>query len=271
VPEERILTIDSIPQHRPFGFFCDIDGTIAPIVATPGAAMVSPRARERLRELARVADFVAVVTGRDLSDARRMVGLDDIAYVGNHGLEWWLEGRQVDAPYVDRFRYLIAKLADDLGPRLDIRGVLLERKGPVLAIHYRLASDPEAARDRILRALSNVGLPDGLGIKEAIKVVEVFPAVDVNKGIAVRTLVERIGLASAMFAGDDWTDLDAFRALKDLRGQGKIAARVVAVRHAETPEPVVEAADEVVAGVPGTEALLERVRMALATPGPSGP
>lgn len=271
MPDHRILTLDAVQRHRPFGFFCDIDGTLAPLVATPGEAKVTERARSLLRDVARLADFVAVVTGRDLADARRMVGLDEVAYVGNHGLEWWLDGRRVDAPYVERFRALMADLANRLEAALDLRGVLVERKGPVLAVHYRLAEDPEQARSRILKVLASLAPPEDVRLREAIKVVELFPAVDVNKGAAVRALAERQGLRSAVFAGDDWTDLDAFRAIRDLREEGRLAGRTVAVRHAETPAPVVEAADEVVEGVAGTEGLLERLRAALATPGPEGP
>jgi trehalose 6-phosphate phosphatase len=195
-----------------------------------------------------------------------MVGLDGVAYVGNHGLEWWLDGRAVEAPYVARFRDLMSDVAGRLEAALDLRGVLVERKGPVLAIHYRLADDPQAARARILAALASMGLPEDVRLKEAIKVIELFPAVDISKGVAVRALAERQGLASAVFVGDDWTDLDAFRAIQALRREGAIAGRTVAVRHAETPAAVLQAADEVVDGVAGTEALLERLRAALATP-----
>ena len=269
--DDRILTLDALNRHRPFGFFCDIDGTLAPLVATPGAAVVSPRARALLAKVASLADFTAVVTGRDLTDARRMVGLDGVAYVGNHGLEWWLDGRQVDAPYVARFRRLMAGVAERLAPALDQPGILVERKGPVLAVHYRLADDPEAARTRILKALASLDLPEGVQLREAIKVVELFPAVEVNKGTAVRALAERQGLRSAVFAGDDWTDLDAFRAIRAMREEGRLAGRTVAVRHGETPPAVVEAADEVVEGVAGTEGLLERLAAALATPASEGP
>ena len=72
---------------RAGALFCDIDGTISPIVERPGAAAVSQPFREVLAALTERLGLVAFVTGRTLEDGRRMIPLDGAAYVGTHGLE----------------------------------------------------------------------------------------------------------------------------------------------------------------------------------------
>ncbi|HEU0024139.1 MAG TPA: trehalose-phosphatase, partial [Thermoleophilaceae bacterium] len=84
------------------------------------------------------------------------------------------------------------------------------------------------------------------------KVLEVRPPVPIGKGQAVRDLVDRAGLRSALYGGDDATDLDGFDALHDLEAEGRLAARVcVGVRSDEGPAAIVERADLVVDGVDG--------------------
>jgi trehalose-phosphatase len=87
---------------RPFGLFCDLDGTISPIVADPVAARVSESARRSLRAIRRRGTYVAIVSGRTARMARAMVGLRGIAYVGVHGLEWYEQGRLRRAPGLSR-------------------------------------------------------------------------------------------------------------------------------------------------------------------------
>jgi trehalose 6-phosphate phosphatase len=83
-------------------------------------------------------------------------------------------------------------------------------------------------------------------------VLEVLPPLDVSKGTAVRRLLEERGLRCALYAGDDTTDLDGFRAL-----DGLDAAVRVAVVSAEGPSELGEAADLIVGS---TDAFLELLR-----------
>ena len=66
--------------------FLDYDGTLVGLRARPDLARLSHRRRVLLETLGRTA-IVAVVTGRSLAEARRLVGLPSLAYIGNHGLE----------------------------------------------------------------------------------------------------------------------------------------------------------------------------------------
>jgi trehalose 6-phosphate phosphatase len=69
----------------------------------------------------------------------------------------------------------------------------------------------------------------------------VRPPVAADKGTAVRTLLEQRRLRRALYAGDDTTDLDAFRGLDGL----DVSVRI-AVASAEGPPEIREAADIVV-------------------------
>jgi trehalose-phosphatase len=68
--------------------FLDYDGTLTPIAARPEMAVLSSPVREILKQISQHSLFkLAIITGRSLSDIRVLVGLENITYVGNHGLE----------------------------------------------------------------------------------------------------------------------------------------------------------------------------------------
>ena len=76
----------------------DVDGTIAPIVLDPREAAVPEETRELLRALAERYALVGCLSGRRALDARRVVGLDQLAYSGNHGFELLLPGEDEVRP-----------------------------------------------------------------------------------------------------------------------------------------------------------------------------
>src|ERR1700710_1039536 len=65
----------------------DIDGTLAPIVRHSEDAHVPETTRSALIAVARKYRLRACISGRPASDARRVVSIGSIAYVGNHGGE----------------------------------------------------------------------------------------------------------------------------------------------------------------------------------------
>jgi trehalose 6-phosphate phosphatase len=89
------------------------------------------------------------------------------------------------------------------------------------------------------------------------KVLEIRPTRDTDKGTAVDTALDERPLARALYAGDDTTDLDAFRRLRELESAGRIDALCVGVRSDEGPDAVVRQADVVVDGQEGVVELLE--------------
>ena len=237
----------------------DIDGTLAPIVEKPDDAVVPERTRQLLIELARRYGTVACVSGRRASEARAMVAIGTISYLGAHGAELlragWTEAR-LDAELED-WRRRIQEFARQVDSS-DLRRlrVRLEDKGAILAFHWRGAPDEEAARSAI-DAVAARAEAAGLRTHWGRKVLEVRPPVRIDKGAGITAFLGETDADRAMYVGDDVTDLDAFRALERLVEEGRLAHAVkVGVRSDEGPEEIVSQADLVVEGTDGVLELL---------------
>ena len=235
--------------------FCDIDGTLAPIVARPEDAHVHENVSRVLARLARRYGLVACVSGRSAAEARRLVGVGAVAYVGSHGAEVAAPGdkqpRLLDAfaSWQDKVAGFVAEHQGD--PELKRLRVRVEDKGPIKAFHWRGAPDEEAA-ETWLAGVAQEAPEAGLEVHWGRKVLEIRPPVRVSKGEGLRTLLAGTALRTALYGGDDATDLDAFDALESLVEAGELDAAVkVGVRSDEGPRAIVDRADLVVEGVPG--------------------
>jgi trehalose-phosphatase len=206
--------------------FLDIDGVLAPIVERPEDARVPEPTRAVLESLGGRYGLVACVTGRPSEEAREIVGVDGLTYVGEHGLE--LDPDAVE--WAGRIHGFAAEV-----PWTDI-----EVKPLSVAFHYRRAPDPDAAR-AVLETVAAGALDLGFRSRWGRMVLEVLPPVHASKGTAVRLLLAKSGLRRALYAGDDTTDLDGFAALDGL----DVAVRV-AVVSPEGPAELGERADVVV-------------------------
>jgi trehalose 6-phosphate phosphatase len=134
----------------------------------------------------------------------------------------------------------------------------VEDKGVSIAVHYRQAPDPSAARATLVAALREIAGSAGFELVEGKMVVELVPAGRSGKGGAVERLVAQHGLSAVMFAGDDVADLDAFAALDRLAAEGLVAVKV-AVDGPETPDPLLASADVRVGGPEGLVDLLRQL------------
>ena len=217
----------------------DVDGTLAAIVARPELASVPEATRAELRRLVDRYRLVACVSGRAGDDARRLVGVDGIEYVGNHGLELDPRAHELAAA-VARFRDSVSWPVED--------------KGLSLSYHYREAEDEAAARAELERVAERARA-HGLVARWGRKVLEIRPRLDADKGTAVRTLVERSGAALGLYAGDDTTDLDAFDGLTAAELEHAVR---IAVASADGPPELQREADLV---VEGPEALVDVLRL----------
>lgn len=246
---------------------CDVDGTVAPIVATPDAARLAPGARSALIALRGRMRLLGFVSGRSLADARRLVDLDGVAYAGNHGMEIQHRGGEPGlAVGVARHLPDIAGFARRWpADRLATAGVRLEDKGATLSFHARGAPDPAAAA-AMLDAVAEDARDAGLIPRPGREVLEIRPGVRIDKGTAVRALLARSGARRAVYFGDDWTDADAWRALRALRDEGVLTHAVgVAVTSAEVPPEAHADADH---RVDGPEGVVDALRfLAGAEPG----
>ena len=197
----------------------DVDGTLAPIAPTPDRASVPDETREVVSALARrPGTHVAIVSGRGAADASRLVGVSGLWVIGNHGFEVVEpSGAHVVDPRVAPHLEGIEEAARRLTPyAAAIPGAFVEDKRFTLSVHYRLADRAAIAalRDEVQRVADALALRTMNG-KE---LVEVRPPVAVDKGTASLSLAESLGVpgptGSVLYAGDDRTDEDAFRALR---------------------------------------------------------
>jgi trehalose 6-phosphate phosphatase len=225
-------------QPEAAGVLLDVDGTLAPIVDRPGDARVPEDTRATLRDLAGRYALVGCVSGRTEDDARKVVGVDEAVYIGEHGMGL---DRRAD------------EWTDELDQLVEESGWEPERKRYSAAFHFRTAPD-EAEAVASLRTVERKAVELGLRPRWGRKVLEVLPPVAANKGTAVRTLLAGRGLRRALYAGDDSTDLEAFRGLDGL----DLAVRVAVVSD-EGPSALGRAADVIVGGTAELAELLRRL------------
>jgi trehalose 6-phosphate phosphatase len=237
----------------------DLDGTLAPIAAQPSDARVPEPTRQLLVEIARRYAVVACVTGRRASEARAMVSIGTITYLGSHGAELlragWTEA-VLDPTLVEWARRIHQFGHERDTYELRRKRVRLEDKGAIVAFHWRGAPDEAAARaavDAIAADAERAGLRTHWGRK----VLEVRPPVQFDKGAAIASFLRETDVDAALYVGDDVTDLDAFRSLCDLVEEGRLSCAVrVGVRSDEGPDEITADADIVVDGTDGVRELL---------------
>lgn len=238
----------------------DIDGTLAPIVERPEQATVPERASELLAALSESFGLVGCVSGRQAAEARRLVGVERIAYAGNHGLELLLpddDEPRLDASLEGR-ETAAAEFVESLDAgELESLGLRVEDKGPIQALHWRGAGDERAAESHA-RGVANDAGRAGLEPHWGRKVLELRPVGGGGKDAAVAALLAADGIATAAYAGDDRTDLDAFRRLRELGEGGELGRAIcIGVASPEAPSELAEESDLSVDGPAGWLAMLE--------------
>lgn len=247
------------------GVITDMDGTISPIVEHPHLAQVTPRNLELLKNLQSYVTLVAVISGRGASDIQQRIGLDDIVYIGNHGLERWEDGAVHIAPDVLPFRSAL----ENIQAQIPLQpGMFIEDKGATLSIHYRQTANPSAVVDEYTPRIKALAEEFGLRFFPGRMIFEIRPPLEVHKGTALAYLVDHYDLDTVLFLGDDVTDTDAMRVAHDLHHQQRCYAVTVGVLSADTPPIVREQADVLAQGVGDIERLLAwllNARMASST------
>jgi trehalose 6-phosphate phosphatase len=202
---------------------------------------------------------VACVSGRRASDARAMVAIGTISYIGSHGAELLVPGstETVVDPLVAEWAGRVGAFAKQVDtPDLRRGRVRVEDKGAIAAFHWRGAGDEEAARQQV-GELATLAEGAGFEVHWGRKVMEVRPPVRIDKGAGVRSLLGRAVVRAALYAGDDVTDLDAFRALRGLLHEGALDdVLCVGVRSDDGPPEIESEADLVVDGTEGVREML---------------
>ncbi len=216
---ERIL---AVLDTAPSALLTDFDGTLSPIAPVPEAAFLHPDIARVLPSLNERLSMLSVVTGRATADVAQKVGLPDILYVGNHGLEWSESGVYVAHPAgveaEQGVSQTLAEIEQDLRLQaIDLTGLLFENKRLSASIHYRLMEQPLQFEAILLPIAERRAAEHGLRLSGGKMTLELRPTSSISKGTAVERIVHDRGLHGAIFLGDDVTDVDAFRVIRRLR------------------------------------------------------
>ncbi|MGO4255548.1 trehalose-phosphatase [Marmoricola sp. RAF53] len=238
----------------------DFDGTLSPIVENPEVALIHHRAGPLLVDLAARVGTIAVVTGRPARQVLALGGLDEVGnaigelgrelvVLGQYGNERWTSGvRRVVSPKPPAG---LASLIGDL-PRLlrraDVPDAWVEEKGLAVAVHTRRSTDPRAAFERVLPILREAAEARNLTVEPGRFVVEIRAA-GMDKGIALRRLIDETGAKAAVFVGDDLGDVPAFETMLALRAEG--VPTLLVCSGSDEQSELRELADIVVAGPDG--------------------
>jgi trehalose 6-phosphate phosphatase len=252
----------------------DFDGVLSPIVPDPAAAVIHPDGPRTLVALADQVRGIAVITGRPARQAIALGGLDEVGkevadrgrglyLLGQYGNERWSTvDRRVVSPRPPKgLSRFMAELPDLLRSQ-DAADAFVEEKGLAVAVHTRRLPDPAGAFERLLPVLSEAAARYDLGVEPGRMVIEVR-APGMHKGQALRTIHGELDGNGVIFAGDDLGDIEAFRAVADLREEGRPGLLICS--GSEEQKALVELSDVVVDGPEGVLAFLRQFARDAAT------
>src|ERR1700733_8004565 len=200
----------------------DYDGTLAPIVDDPAAAVPAPGAVAALAMLAGLAGTVAVITGRAAADAVSLGGLaavPGLIVLGHYGAQRWQAGVLSQPPVPPGVQAVREALPGLLAELAAPSGTTVEDKGTALAVHTRNAADPAAALALLREPLGRLADSAGLALEPGRLVLELRPR-GTDKGTPPRELAAERAARSVLYCGDDLGDLAAFAAIRRLRAEG---------------------------------------------------
>jgi trehalose 6-phosphate phosphatase len=246
----------------------DFDGTLSPLVEDPARARPAEGALDALARLARSVAQVAIVTGRpalvatELSGVTGHPGLGRLLVLGHYGLERWdaATGNVASEPVpsgVETARDRLPGLLREAG----VPDAFVEDKESSLAVHTRRLPDPAGALETLRGPLTALAQETELRLEPGNLVLELRPP-GVDKGVAIRRLLESTQARTILYAGDDLGDLAAVRAIERHRLEGA-AAVIVASRSSGATE-LTDAADIVVDDPVGVVTVLTALSDAIA-------
>jgi trehalose 6-phosphate phosphatase len=240
------------------GIFLDFDGTLSEIVPNPFDARPVQGAAELLAELARAYAVVAIVSGRGATELLEWLG-PDVEIWGVHGAQRTTNGAVELSPRAQPFEAQMKRVFEAATKRIEelgLHGAIVEDKAVMVTLHYRAASNPEAAQTALEVLAKELVEKENLTCVPGRASYELRPAIAFTKAAVIEERAR--GLEAVAFAGDDTVDLPAFDALDALDRAG-VATLKIAVRSDEAPPELIDRADIVVDGPQGALNLLEQL------------
>ncbi|KAH7524421.1 probable trehalose-phosphate phosphatase D [Ziziphus jujuba] len=224
--------ITSASKGKQIVMFLDYDGTLSPIVEDPDRAFMSNKMRNAVRDIARYFP-TAIVSGRCRDKVYSFVKLAELYYAGSHGMD--IKGPSKCHKYKNENKAVFYQPASEFLPMIDevykilsektksIPGARVENNKFCCSVHFRCVDEKswDALADLVSVVLNEY---PKLRYTQGRKVLEIRPTIKWDKGKALEFLLESLGYANSnevlpVYIGDDRTDEDAFKVLKD-RGQG---------------------------------------------------
>jgi trehalose 6-phosphate phosphatase len=234
---DNLKCLSEFKNDKSTAIITDIDGTISEIAPAPEKALVTDSMKKELIKLKEKFGLLVIISGRSVYSAYKMVGVEGILYVGNHGLEYLFEGEYSVAEGVEKYLPALKQITGELKEELsDIPGILLEDKGICSSIHYRQCDEPEIARANIINSIKKCAESKNLQVAEGRKLVELKPPLGYDKGFIIHKIIEENDLKKIIYLGDDITDVDAFQKLKDLKNANEIQSATILVLSLEIPK-----------------------------------
>lgn len=215
---DRIL---EVLQHSPSGYFSDFDGVLSEIAPTPDEATAYPGVADSLAAIARNVDAAGIITGRAADDVATRFDISSLTVVGNHGLEWVDRGERRDHPAGLAAIDAVTRVLSAAHERIHDDGMVWENKRLSGTIHFRNTADPLNTELRLIPIIEELAAENNLRATVGKMIVELRPKEHVSKGTALEELAGQYGLESVVFWGDDVTDVDGFKTLRELRALGK--------------------------------------------------
>ncbi|MBG7609598.1 MAG: trehalose-phosphatase [Anaerolineae bacterium] len=246
--------LDKLIAMQRIGLVTDMDGTISYITEKPEDAVVTPRNYELLQELNKKLTLVAIISGRSVRSVTARMTFPGVTYIGNHGLEHYVNGQvkynfDIDE-YIPKLDASVAELQ-----KIDLSGVQVEDKGITVTLHYRQTENSDEVREQLYPLVKEIAAKEGLDFFEGRMIFELRPPVKANKGIAFEKLVHELKLDSAIYIGDDTTDIAALTMARQLRQENICYAIGIGVMSDNHPEELPQEADLLASGVSDVENL----------------
>ncbi|KAJ9553045.1 hypothetical protein OSB04_017090 [Centaurea solstitialis] len=232
----------SASRGKQIVIFLDYDGTLSPIVSDPERAFMSDEMREAVRDVSNCFP-TAIISGRSRQKVFDFVKLTKVYYSGSHGMETMgpaPKNKSYDKKYHQRsfddegnefiifqpaqdFLPAVRKILHELTERMkNIQGVTIEDNKFCLSVHHRHVKDEDYGRveEEVQSMLVN---NRDFHMTRGNKVLEIRPSIQWNKGDALKYLLDTLGFQNSddvfpIYIGDDRTDEDAFKVLRERGG-----------------------------------------------------
>jgi len=221
----KTVNLKSKLKDKYIMLFLDFDGTLVPIVDKPDKAVISAQTKKILAELSKLSNCrISVISGRDINYIKNQIGMKNIVYAGNHGFEMEDADGKFKKFVPIKYKATLKKIKKDLKNKLSfVKGVFIEDKGLSLSVHYRMVDKKEVwlVKDVFCKIANPYLKKNDIKIKKGKKLLEIRPIADWDKGKAVLRLLSKQKSVCKndkilpVYIGDDLTDEDAFKVLKD--------------------------------------------------------